>query len=130
HDLDAQPYAFTSVHPAKSPCKWNDYGFELDGPVRLPKLYNGQDKLFLMANYEALRLRQNFLSTYSVPTPAMFNGDFSQLGTTIYDPQTGQPFPGNTIPQNRLDPISLKFLNYYHPSTLPGLTNNYTQFNS
>src|SRR5207253_4627046 len=36
--LDAQPYAFTSVHPAKSPFKWNDYGFELDGPVRVPRL--------------------------------------------------------------------------------------------
>ena len=55
--LDAQPYAFTSVHPKKSPFKWNDYGFELDGPVSLPKLYNGHDKLFFIANYEALRRR-------------------------------------------------------------------------
>ena len=31
--FDAKPYAFTSVHPAKSPFKWNDYGFEADGPV-------------------------------------------------------------------------------------------------
>src|SRR5438876_2943124 len=130
--LDAQPYAFTSVHPAKSPFKWNDYGFELDGPVRVPRLYNGHDKLFFMANYEALRRRQNFLSTYSVPTPAMFNGDFSELAatTTIYDPVTKQPFQGNKIPADRLDPISLKFLKYYNSSTLPGLTNNYTQFNS
>src|SRR5499433_663227 len=75
--LDAQPYSFTSVHPAKSPFKWNDYGFELDGPVRLPGLYNGRDKLFFMSNFEGLRRRQNFLSTYSVPTAAMFNGDFS-----------------------------------------------------
>src|SRR5881409_807734 len=44
--LDAQPYAFTVVHPPKSPFKWNDYGFELYGPVRVPKLYNGHDKLF------------------------------------------------------------------------------------
>jgi len=130
--LDAQPYAFTSVHPAKSPFKWNDYGFELDGPVRMPKLYNGRDKLFFMANYEALRRRQNFLSTYNVPTPAMFNGDFSELGTIIYDPITKQPFPGNKIPAERLDPVSLKLLKYYNSSTLPaaGLTNNYTQFNS
>src|SRR5437764_315425 len=84
--LDAKPYAFTSVHPAKSPFKWNDYGFELDGPVRLPKLYNGHDKLFFMANYEALRRRQNFQNTYNVATPAMFKGDFSELSTPIYDP--------------------------------------------
>jgi Carboxypeptidase regulatory-like domain len=132
--LDAQPYSFTSVHPAKSPFKWNDYGFELDGPARIPGLFNGRDKLFFMANYEALRRRQNFLSTYSVPTPAMFKGDFSELAatTTIYDPITKQPFPGNKIPPERIDPISLKFLKYYNSSTLPaaGLTNNYTQFNS
>ena len=30
--FDAKPYAFTSVHPDKSPFKWNDYGFEVDGP--------------------------------------------------------------------------------------------------
>jgi len=128
--LDAQPYAFTSVHPAKSPFKWNDFGFELDGPVRLPKLYNGTDKLFFMANYEALRRRQNFLNTYSVPTPAMFTGDFSELSTTIYDPITKQPFPGNKIPGDRLDPFSLGILKYYNSASLPGLTNNYVQFNS
>jgi Carboxypeptidase regulatory-like domain len=129
--LDAQPYAFTSVHPKKSPFKWNDYGFELDGPVRIPKLYNGHDKLFFMANYEALRRRQNFLSTYSVPSPAMFNGDFSELGSTIiYDPITKLPFQDNKIPKERLDPVSLKLLKYYNSATLPGLTNNYVQFNS
>src|SRR5881397_1075597 len=139
---DAQPYAFTSVHPAKSPFKWNDYGFELDGPVRVPRLYNGQDKLFFMANYEALRRRQNFLTTYSVPTPAMFTGDFSELcagqspclpSGTIYDPITKQPFPGNKIPSDRLDPFSLRLLKYYNSATLrPAnpLTNNYVQFNS
>ena len=132
--LDAQPYAFTSLHPAKSPFKWNDYGFELDGPVRLPRLYNGHDKLFFMANYEALRRRQNFLNTYSVPTPKMFTGDFSELSTPIYDPRTKQPFPDNKIPSDRLDPLSLKLLKYYNSANVPGspnpFTNNYVQFNS
>ncbi len=132
--MDAKPYAFTTVHPAKSPFKWNDYGFELDGPVRIPGLFNGHDKLFFMSNYEALRRRQNSLATYSVPTPAMFTGDFSELlpGTTIYDPITKQPFPNNKIPGDRLDPISVKLLQYYNSATLPDqkLTQNYTQFNS
>src|SRR5437773_2938127 len=72
--LDAQPYAFTSVHPPKSPFKWNDFGFELDGPVRIPGLLNGTDKLFFMSNYEGLRQRRSSLATYSVPTAAMFTG--------------------------------------------------------
>ncbi|MBV9083963.1 MAG: carboxypeptidase regulatory-like domain-containing protein, partial [Acidobacteriaceae bacterium] len=134
--FDAVPYAFTANHPVKSPFKWNDYGFEVDGPVYIPKLYNGRNRLFFMANDEWRAQRQHSQSTYSVPTPAMFTGDFSALGTTIYDPETGlnggtkTPFPGNKIPSNRIDPISKKFLNYYVPSNLPGLSSNYTQQNS
>ncbi len=129
--LDAKQYQFTSVKP-KNPFKWNDYGFELDGPVRIPHLFNGRDRLFFMANYEAFRQRQTTLGTYSVPTAKMFAGDFSELlpTTVIYDPLTRQPFPGNIIPSNRLDPVSLKFLKYYNSATLPGLTNNYLQSNS
>ena len=128
--LDAKPYAFTSIHPNKSPFKWNDYGFEVEGPVRIPWVFDGRDKLFFMTNYEALRRRQTAQATFSVPTAKMFRGDFSELSTPIYDPLTGQPFPGNVIPTNRLDPVSLRLLNYYNSATLPGLTNNFVQNNS
>lgn len=128
--LDAKQYQFTTARP-KNPFKWNDYGFELDGPVRLPGLFNGQDRLFFMANYEALRRRQSVLNTFTVPTAKMFTGDFSELlpSTVIYDPNTGQPFPGNIIPTNRLDPISLKFLKYYNSGNAL-TTNNYAQTSS
>ena len=85
-----------------------------------------------MGNFEGLRRRQTTLSTFTVPTAKMFTGDFSEIlpGTVIYDPLTGQPFPGNVIPANRIDPVSQSLLEYYHSSTLPGLTNNYVQDNS
>jgi Carboxypeptidase regulatory-like domain len=132
--MDAKQYQFTTAKP-KNPFKWNDYGFELGGPVRIPHLFDGRDKLFFMSNYEAFRLRQTTQGIYSVPTPAMFTGDFSELLSlptpiVIKDPTTGTPFPGNIIPSGQLDPISLKFLKYYHSSTLPGLASNYTQNNS
>ncbi len=128
--LDAKQYQFTTAKP-KNPFKWNDYGFELDGPVRIPKLFNGRDRLFFMSNYEALRRRQSVLNTFTVPTAKMFSGDFSELlpSTIIYDPNTGLPFAGNIIPTNRLDPISVKFLKYYNSGNAL-TTNNYAQTSS
>ena len=105
--------------------------------MRIPKVFDGRNRLFFMANDEWKTQRQNSLATYSVPTAAMFAGDFSAYGVTIYDPDTAAtnggtkvPFPGNQIPANRIDPVSKKFLNYYVPANLPGLSRNYTQMNA
>jgi len=46
----------------------------------------------------------------SVPTAAMFQGNFSAYPTTIYEPGQGIPYPGNIIPTSQLNPISLKLL--------------------
>jgi hypothetical protein len=94
-----------------------------------------RNRLFFMANDEWKSQRQNSQGTYSVPTRAMFGGDFAGYGVTIYDPTTVSgttktPFPNNAIPTQRLDPISKKFLNYYAAATLPGYSSNYTQMNS
>ena len=128
--FDATPYAFTATHPPNSPFKWNDYGFELDGPIVIPKLFNGRNKLFFMANYEWLVQRQNSLRTYSVPTPAMFQGNFNGYGNTIYDPTTKIAFPNNVIPPTLISPTSQRLLKYYNSSQLPGLTSNYVQNSS
>ena len=134
--FDAIPYSFSTSHPAKSPFKWNDYGFVVSGPVRIPKVFNGRDRLFFMANDEWKTQRADSQGVYTVPTPAMFAGDLSALGAIVYDPNTGAggatktPFPNNLIPTSRIDPISQKFLKYYNSSNLPGLSRNYTQFNA
>ena len=124
--FDAKPYAFTSVHPAKSPFKWNDYGFEVDGPVL-------KDKLFFMGNFEGLRRRQTTPSPRSRCRPTRCSPATSARSCpapSFTTRLTGQPFPGNVIPASRIDPISKSLLQYYHSSTLPGLTNNYVQDNS
>ena len=130
--FDAVPYAFGTVHPIKSPFKWNDYGFEIDGPVRIPKIFDGRNRLFFMANDEWKTQRSHSQTNYTLPTAAMEAGNLSALSATIYDPATGgatgatkTPFPGNVIPTNRLDPVSLKFLNYYAAATLPTSNANY-----
>ena len=130
--MDALPYAFTSKVQSKQPFKWNDYGFVFDGPVRIPWLFNGQNKLFFMANYEALRQRQNSQAIYSVPTAAMESGDFSGYSATIYNPATKQPFAGNVVPPNLIDPVSKKLLAYYPAANVATtkLANNYVQSNA
>lgn len=130
--LDAKPYAFVANPPAKSPFKWNQYGFELDGPVRIPKIFNGRDKLFFMSNYESFRQRRNFNGIYTVATTAMQGGDFSGITNTIYDPSTKAPFPNNTIPTNRIDPISKKLLNYFPSANVatPRISSNYQRVGS
>jgi len=132
--LDARPYAFTSSVPAQAPFKWNQYGFTLGGPVRIPKLFNGRNRLFFMSNFEGFRLHNQSQGIYSVPPAAMRAGDFSQIAssTTVRDPLTGQPFPNNMIPAGRLSSISQKLFEFYPAPNVAGgrLTSNYLSLNN
>src|SRR5260370_21905821 len=69
--LDARPFGFTTVVPDSAPFKWNQYGFTIGGPIRIPKLFNGTDRLFFTTNFEGFRLRNQTQVTYSNPPPAM-----------------------------------------------------------
>ena len=95
--LDARNSFSTTVDPLKR----NQFGFVASGPVFLPKLYNGKNRLFWMFAYEGTRRRQAVTSTTLVPTLKERAGDFSGLPVTIVDPITKIPFPGNVIPTNR-----------------------------
>ena len=76
--LDAKPYSFTSKPQAKSPFKWNDFGFVLDGPVQIPKLFNGRDKLFFFFDYDQIVDHGNNTRTNSIPTTDVMAGNCSQ----------------------------------------------------
>ncbi len=136
---DATPYYFPyNVAPPKVfPYKWNDYGFELDGAIRIPKLYDGRDKFFFMVDDEWRNIRSINQGQAVVPTVAEAGGNFQGFTTaasgavTIYDPATGdanglgkQPFPNNTIPSTRISPVSTALLNYLGTSATPSTGNN------
>ena len=131
---DAKPYFFpyNATPPSVFPFKWNDFGFELDGPIRIPKLFDGRDKFFFMVDDEWRHIRANGQGSATVPSPAIAAGNFQGYTTaagvpvTIYDPATGDaqglgrtPFPNNTIPTNRVSPISTALLKYLGTSTQP-----------
>ena len=62
--------------------KKNDYGVTMGGPIWIPKVYNGRDKLFFFFSWEQLGYKLGATNTSTVPTIAMRNGDFS--GPLIY----------------------------------------------
>src|SRR5438477_5165940 len=91
-------------------------GGTIGGPVYLPKLYHGKNKTFFFFSYETARGSQvTQLLNPTVPPAAWRQGDFSALTTTIYDPLTGQPFSGNRIPANRINPLSQKIQDRFYP---------------
>ncbi len=128
----------------------NQYGANVGGPVI-------KDKTFFFFGWEGFKLRQGQSYVYSVPTDAMRAGDFSNVRNAsgalvpIYDPLTTcgrfnnpacgrdaagnevitrQPFPGNMIPANRLDPAAKVLTNFWARANSPGSAftnvNNYT----
>ena len=74
-DLDARSFFATT----RSIYKQNNFGVTAGGPVWIPKLYNGKNKTFFFGSYEGFRNRAGASNGtfYNVPTPEMYNGDFS-----------------------------------------------------
>ena len=102
--LDANNFFNNRAGRAKPKFSQHQFGGTLSGPII-------KDKTFLFADFQGMRINQgqSYLST--VPSAKMRQGDFSEINRPIYDPLTGQPFPGNIIPQNRWDPAARNVLN-------------------
>jgi hypothetical protein len=110
----------------------DQWGGQLDGPLRIPGILkkDGPIKLFYMGAIEPYREGTPNPLIVSWPTTEMRSGDFSKLvnaqgqAITIYDPFTAvydangntltarQPFAGNLIPANRINPISAAVTKY------------------
>jgi hypothetical protein len=132
---DANEFFLNANGREKPDHKLDQYGFQIDGPVKIPGLYDGTNKTFFMFNYEGYKELTPNPATLTFPSEAQLNGDFSDLRDaqgrqiTIYDPATGRlvngqwvrdPFPGNKIPQERLNPIARTLLSHFpRPNTTP-----------
>ena len=121
----------------KTAFKNNTFGFELDGPFYLPKVFDGRNKAFFMISLEGLREHTEGGQGRTLPLPEQLKGDFSNLlndsgqQVTIYDPLSTTlgpdgktyvrtPFAGNVIPSNRINPVAAKVASFYPAPNLPG----------
>lgn len=125
--LNANAFESNLIGAKKSAFRWNQPGVQFDGPVYLPKIYDGRNRTFFMYSWEEIRSSIPYPLTYTVPSALQLTGDFSQTvqangsPITIYDPltttQSGSTytrtaFSGNKIPTSRLDPVALKLVQY------------------
>jgi hypothetical protein len=141
-NLTATPFFTNASGGTKTVFRQNQWGVTAGGPVWLPKVYNGKDKLFWFFTYEGHKNSQPAPTYTTVPTAAERSGDFSALAKlgsnyTLYDPTTGslangtvtrQPFAGNIVPETRFNPIATKYLGFVGLPNFTGKadgTNNY-----
>src|SRR5215203_785817 len=119
--LAANSFLLNSRSAPKTDQYIDQYGFSVDGPI-------WKNKTFFLFTGEKYREGTPAPLFSTVPTPQMKNGDFSNLRDaqgnliTIYDPLTGRdvngvwtrdPFPGNRIPANRINPAARAIMQYY-----------------
>jgi hypothetical protein len=138
--LSANPFFLNAANQKQPVTRSNQYGGTFGGPVWIPKLFNGRDKLFFMLAYEGFKDSSPGVLTTAVPTMAERGGDFSALlasNIQLYDPATAvlsgtkivrQPFSGNTISASRLNAVAKSYLQYYPAPNQPGKAdgeNNY-----
>jgi len=137
--LDALPHQVRQASGTKSILRRNQFGFNLTGPLKIPWLYKGDGKTFFSVTYEGMREKIARSRLFDIPTAQQRDGDFSDLvdnagePITVYDPMTTRPnpsfdasqpvslsnleylrdpFPGNVIPSNRMDPVARRILPY------------------
>jgi hypothetical protein len=102
------------------------WGVSLGGPLKT-------GKTFFYANYEGSNDKAIFGgSRANVPTAAMRGGDFRGTAINPRDPLTGQPFPNQVIPANRISPQARAIMDFFYPLPNRGTQSNgygvYQQF--
>ncbi|MBV9082664.1 MAG: carboxypeptidase regulatory-like domain-containing protein, partial [Acidobacteriaceae bacterium] len=134
---------FTNAAGQKGPVtRQNQYGGTIGGPVLIPKVFNGHNKLFFFYAYEGFKDSTPTSVITTVPTAAERTGDFSALlalGSSyqMYNPfnasssngrVTRQRFSGNIIDPSLLNPVALKYLQFYPQPNLRGKADGENNF--
>jgi len=126
--LNANSWTNNRLGLAKPPVTYHQWGYALNGPLYVPRLYDGRNRTFFSTTLERDHDARELTRQARVPTDAERKGDFSQTANrlggpfALYDPATTlvegaratrQPFPGAVIPASRLSPIGAAVLAKY-----------------
>jgi hypothetical protein len=113
----------------KPPLRYNLFGGTIGGPIR-------HNRTFFEFAYQRTQTSVGSTQILSVPSVLQRQGNFSQTFTAsgalipIYDPTSTQvvngatvrnPFPGNIIPANRLDPVAMGLVTYWPTPNKPAV---------
>lgn len=133
--LDSREY-FAARRPD---FKFNQFGFTLGGPIRIPKVYDGKNRTFFFFNYEGFQQRRGAVQIGTIPNAAWKSGDLSRnldgrsALPAVFDPfttaRTGtnaqgqpvftrQPFPNNQIPASRVPGYARAYMDLWFPDSL------------
>jgi len=130
--------ARNTFDPSKSPLRRNQFGGMLNGPVVIPKLYNGRNRTFFLFSWESYRQRIGDVQLGIVPTSAQRQGDFygfpvlkdPLLTGTCTTANRAACFPNNQIPISRFSPVAIAAMKFYPLPNRPGQANNYIAVSS
>jgi hypothetical protein len=135
-DLDANTFFNNEQGIARQILKRNQYGGTIGGPLVLPRLLDGRNKLFFFFSYEGQKQNANAASgKVTTFTPLEAQGNFSQSSNGTPDPavvsflRDNPYFQSNPalaakgiIDPNRISPVAL---NYFKNSLIPMSSTGY-----
>jgi hypothetical protein len=137
--LDAADYFERNILPngttqtTKGELRQNQYGFSIGGPVLIPHVFDGRNKVFFFGDYEGLRRRHGVPHSGAVPTLAERNSGYTNLQELITDQSGTQTDAlGRTMPTGTvLDPATTRQISpgvYVRDpfGTCPASTTNFT----
>jgi hypothetical protein len=93
----------------------HQFGSTIGGPIRRSRTF-----YFASLEISSVKTRENRLLT--VPALGERDGIFDSRVVVVRDPATGAPFPGNTIPRDRWDPVAAGLVNLWPTPNFQGTT--------
>jgi hypothetical protein len=129
--LNANTFEANATGAPNSSFRSNEPGIEIDGPFRIPHVYNGKNRTFFTYAQDIYRDSRPTGNTLTSPTDLERTGNFSRTfvsGTSgaavaIYDPlstvqnadgsYTRTPFAGSIVPVNRINPVAANIAKFY-----------------